>query len=206
MKRFNTTSGGFILLSSLAEALNLDSIIKINDAADVSAHRINQIQASQNLVTHFVEKSPTIRHELNGKPFLDQTNLGISISHSSTHIAVLIIQKAASCGIDIESNERQITRLARKFTTPKELSALEKIDSHNKPLLLWTLKECLFKTINTSGVDFKSHLNLISATQENEEILAVCEINHPSIKGRLFTKSFIFDNHIVTYCDTPLEK
>ena len=79
-----------------------------------------------------------------GKPYIPNTGLYLSISHSKAGVACIIAEFPV--GIDIEEISRFKPEHARKICTPAELALLEEAEDKQDFLCrLWTLKEANFK-------------------------------------------------------------
>lgn len=77
-----------------------------------------------------------------GKPFLNNLQYHISVSHAYPYI-VSLIHKSASCGIDIEKPKIQIQSIKHKFLNKKELEIAD--NDAKKLCLFWSSKEALYK-------------------------------------------------------------
>ncbi|PCH97698.1 MAG: hypothetical protein COB85_02530 [Bacteroidetes bacterium] len=106
-------------------------------------------------VDHPVE----VKHEANGKPFLDGIDYNISITHSGKFVAVLL-SKDEVPGIDIERVSEKIVRIEDKFMNDDEMksAALEREYINEHKVLVWTTKEALFKFYGEGKVIFKENL------------------------------------------------
>lgn len=92
-----------------------------------------------------------------GKPKLDDSSQHISISHSREYVAV-IASKEKIVGIDIEKTEPRIHSIAHKFINEQELLFLGDEPSTDQLILIWCMKETLFKLYGKGEVDFRKNL------------------------------------------------
>lgn len=79
-----------------------------------------------------------------GKPFLENSDLFISISHSGNFALVSVSDKLIGC--DVQKMTEYNPRIASRFYAENEFEVLEKTD--NKDMLftvMWTLKEAVLK-------------------------------------------------------------
>ena len=65
-----------------------------------------------------------ISYDNNGKPYLNNCNYNISISHTG-HFAAIIISQSHSTGIDIERITERVERVKHKFLSENELSNID---------------------------------------------------------------------------------
>ncbi len=86
----------------------------------------------------------------NGKPYLKNSPLYISISHSGDMAACAISEKFV--GIDIEKMREVNPRLINRICTDEEKTFIEHSKDKNEALLdIWTAKEAYFKITGTEN-------------------------------------------------------
>lgn len=93
-----------------------------------------------------------------GAPYLVGSEYFISVSHSSSFVAIILSDSA--CAIDIESISRDFKRVSSRYVTPSEALLLP-----NEPLLLpilWSAKEVLYKLSSLDGLDLLKDINILS--------------------------------------------
>jgi len=107
------------------------------------------------LLKHLLGKETEICYYTSGKPFLQNENFHLSISHTHGYVAV-ILGKRDEIAIDIQ----YITEKARSVRS-KFVSEEEYIDPQNELihlLLHWSAKESLYKAIGKPGIDLRKEL------------------------------------------------
>lgn len=134
-----------------------------------------------------------------GKPFLCVGKLSLSISHSKTHVAVLL-SDMCNIGVDIEQIDNRILRLASRIASPDEFPAYyNDLDDRRKAELLtalWTTKEAVYKSLNNqSEYNIFSDIKVVAYDKETfrPEVASV----KYSVELRLY--SFIHHNNICTF-------
>lgn len=94
-----------------------------------------------------------------GKPYLQDSDHYISISHSRDMVAVMA--SPGACGIDIQYKVEKIYRIAGKFCSPREKAFC---DQYADPLIafhiLWGAKEALYKAYGKKMLDFRSQIQI----------------------------------------------
>lgn len=126
-----------------------------------------------------------------GKPALKSGGF-ISITHSKAHIG-LIVSNGNAVGIDLEALRPQITTLAPKFISNRELTLFgTSLDEHTMHLI-WGAKEVLFKLYGKGELDFKKdmevapsstvHLHPIKATLRKNDCIIHAAIHHTVMNG-----------------------
>jgi phosphopantetheinyl transferase len=127
-----------------------------------------------------------------GKPFLNDKNEHISITHSHDKLAVLV-NKIENSGVDIELIRDKVRLIQHKF-----LQEREKLMANNeteKLIVFWSAKEALYKLYGLKGLDFIKHIFI-------EHIDAHRIIGKISINS--YQKSYLLnwekvDNYILVY-------
>jgi glycosyltransferase involved in cell wall biosynthesis/4'-phosphopantetheinyl transferase EntD len=91
-----------------------------------------------------------------GKPFLPKNDIFFNISHSGEMVAVIIGEQTV--GIDIQVFTPKMERVARKFMSEKDISALPKEQLLDFLHIYWAAKEALYKAYSRRELDFKEHI------------------------------------------------
>jgi phosphopantetheinyl transferase (holo-ACP synthase) len=93
----------------------------------------------------------------NAKPFLYNSPLHISYSHTED-FAAAIIHSEKPCGIDLEHIQDKMKKVSSRFLSEKELEYcaqdLEKI------CIYWCAKEAMYKLYNLKDTEFKGNLKV----------------------------------------------
>lgn len=103
------------------------------------------------LLRMMLNKKQDILYLKSGKPYLLNSKLNISISHTKGYVAV-ILAESKYLGIDIQYIAPKILNIEHKFISDKEY--INPANKLNHLLLHWAAKETLYKAIG-NGVDFK---------------------------------------------------
>ena len=115
-----------------------------------------------------------IRKDDCGKPFLIDSNVHISLSHSYP-LAGAILNLEKEVGIDIESPKEKLKNIAPKFLSQEELTAAgENLD---KLCLFWCAKEVLYKIYGRKQLIFNKHLSVTFGDGFLEGKINLAEIN-----------------------------
>jgi len=101
--------------------------------------RINQILNTRRIVKELVGENVELIQNRNGKPILLNSDHFISISNHKNIIAVMIAK--FSCGIDVESQNRNLTKIQHKFINHQDFSMF----NNNDLSKIWSGKEVLYK-------------------------------------------------------------
>lgn len=148
------------------------------------------------LLQDFTPEPFEITSNENGKPEFSGTPFQVSISQSSSLVAVLLSEQV-EVGIDIEIIREKILKLAPKFLSENELVQAE--NDLKKTCLYWSAKETLYKMYSRKNLLFIENLKVgpVGNTEKGifEGAVTVNNFN------RNFTVHFEnFDNFMLTYC------
>lgn len=122
-------------------------------------HRQQEWLAVRVLLKELIGEELLIDYRNNGAPYLPESSLYISISHTRAHAAVLL-QESPAVGIDIEYLSDRVLKIRNRFLSPSENDAIDPAHEVEHLLVHWCAKEALFKMIGRQGVDFISHLHI----------------------------------------------
>lgn len=168
------------LFHLIIDALNTSEFNKLSK-------RDKEVVATQRIIRQHYPNE-ILSYKLNKAPIL-ASGRGISISHSSDFLAILITPHAAA--VDIEKISDKTKRVAAKF-----LSIEEQKWANTKELttLCWCAKECLYKIYQNGSLNFANDLSIHS-------------INNHTIKSSIHNQEYILhyekfsDNYVVYYFD-----
>lgn len=117
---------------------------------------------SSRYLVHFLsgrEKRGKLIKDEFGKPFLEDSDHFISISHSGNMSAVVASKNKV--GIDIQKHVERITRIAHKFVNEDERLFLNEDKAYIPSLhIIWGAKESLYKAYGRQKIDFRKHLKI----------------------------------------------
>lgn len=101
-----------------------------------------------------------IKYYPSGKPYLADHSYYISISHTKGYVAV-IINESEPVAIDVESISPRIEKIQERFLSEEETNNLSEDNKLIHTILHWTGKECLFKILEESEIEFRFHLQIL---------------------------------------------
>ncbi len=104
-----------------------------------------------------VGKTPRIVYGANGKPRLQGTRLGLSISHSLPY-AALALDPSGNPGIDIEFIHPRLSKIAVRFLHESEKSFLKNGNLLEQLCVIWCCKESLYKLSGGSLTNFSQNI------------------------------------------------
>jgi 4'-phosphopantetheinyl transferase len=131
--------------------------------SEISAsHRKREWLATRALLNELISEPHHIRYHSDGRPYLENLPINISISHSFGFVAILL-HTFAIPGIDIELTSRLVGKVASRFLSPDELAACSDKTgfSNNQMLLHWCAKEAIFKMVPLSDIEFSTDIQIL---------------------------------------------
>ena len=112
----------------------------------------------------------TIQYDVNGKPHLVNSDHSISISHTKNFVAV-ILSKNGGVGIDLETIQPRIEKIAKRFVTKEEENFIEPSKRMDYQHVIWGTKEVLFKIYGKGELHFLDNIQVEKFTlSENGEL------------------------------------
>ena len=101
-----------------------------------------------------------LSHHDNGKPYLENNPVNISITHTEKYVAV-ILHEEENVGIDIESLDRDFSAVEKKALSEDEIDDLEDDEKRNEQLAIyWCAKEAVYKLLSRYNVDFAEQIEI----------------------------------------------
>lgn len=135
-----------------------------------------------------------------GKPFLIDSPLHISLSHSEDVVAAIIGK--FPIGIDIQMKVEKLYRIKNRFLSERELSEIKNIDDLELLHIYWGAKECLFKAYGRGQVDFKKQLYITPIDNRQDFLGSIDKVdcqkqfNLKSIRIGEFIMVYIIDEKL----------
>ena len=100
-----------------------------------------------------------LRKDERNRPYFDQSDYHISLSHSFPFVAAIISHKK-SVGIDLERFGRNVEKIGPRFLSAEEWNRWQ--DSHSDLTKAWTCKEAIYKAMGVPGLAFQQDIQLPS--------------------------------------------
>ena len=124
-----------------------------------SASLRRQRLAVRALLNTLFEEKVYLSHHDNGKPYLENNPVNISITHTDQFVAV-ILHEDQDCGIDIESLDRDFSAVEKKALSEDEIEDLEDEKRNEQLAIYWCAKEAIFKLLSRYNVDFAEQIEI----------------------------------------------
>ena len=118
-----------------------------------SQRRQQEWLSARLLLTLLLNKPAVVEYKKDGKPYLKNSPLNISISHTKGYVAVAICKQ--SIGIDIEQYNTRIHHISERFLHPDEHPLPYAGNDTWGLLLYWSAKESVYKCMEHPNPDFR---------------------------------------------------
>lgn len=135
------------------------------DLLDEPVKRQRERAAERLLLCHAMGRPVTLNHTEQGAPFVEGSDMNISISHTP-HLVVLAVDPKIIIGVDAEQADRaQVLRVRDKFlnSTEKQFIHPDDLAAH---VIAWTAKEAIIKAERNSALDWTNGITLDPFTSD----------------------------------------
>jgi len=119
------------------------------------------------LLKEIHQEKVEILKEENGKPYLVNSKVEISITHADDYSAVLRHEEL-ECGVDMEEVQPRITRIVNKFSSQYEQLYVTEGRERLHFTIVWCIKEAVYKWYAKGKVDFKQQIMLHPFTADKD--------------------------------------
>lgn len=183
----------------------IDELIQLTHLSDNDSNKLEkfgsesrkkEFLATRILLQQNLAPEAEIINDEHGKPYIKDSDLRISISHTKGYAAILLGTNH-ELALDLEYLSDRVNRIAPRFLSVTELS---QISPENKIIHLyqhWCAKECLIKLYGKKDVHLIREL-IISPFSPSDDYFhgQVCRANFSS---NYTFKHLQFDNHLLVY-------
>ena len=152
------------------------------------------------LLDALFEEKVYLSHHDNGKPYIENNSVNISITHTDKYVAV-ILNDIEEVGIDCESLDRDFSAVEKKALSEDELDELED-DADERRIQLaiyWCAKEAVYKKMSQYKVDFAEQIEIEAVRPRKEGELDATFINKDGYEEELSLEYMIFDRHVLVW-------
>lgn len=150
------------------------------------------------LVRELVGEKILIQKDEFGKPYLKDFPFHISVTHTNDFCAVFL-SEYQFCGIDIESTRRNLSKIYHKFVSSYEQLYVVKGNENAYYLIIWTVKEAIYKWYGKKGLDFIQNMIVHPFTLEKENGIVYYEFVFQGKKITNIAYYKIQFNHVITW-------
>ena len=203
-KQLNTAIGivGIWELSESSDQLRNKFSFSRTEKEEFSQLKIEKRKVEYLSVRLLLEKIVGRKAELNysktGKPYIKDSNLHVSISHSAELAVVFLSEKNA--GIDAENIFRNTQKAGKRYLSePEYQTAMSSKHAALARIMYWSAKEAIFKCTPEQEISFANQIKIFPFNIQNEgELSGRLETAE---KFRKFHCRYLFyGNNVIVYC------
>jgi 4'-phosphopantetheinyl transferase EntD len=132
------------------------------------------------------------------KPFLFNTDMNISITHSRDLTAIML-SKNKKIGIDLEYMSHNISKVAHKFINEDEYIVEDSKKSKFHMYIHWCAKEALYKLCDKQDINFRKNLT-IEPFEPDECGEIYGWVDNRFWHDKFLMRYFTVKNHVLVYC------
>ena len=148
------------------------------------------------LLDAMFEEKVYLSHHDNGKPYIENNAINISITHTDQSVAV-ILNEEDEVGIDCESLNRDFSAVEKKALSDEEIGDLEDEQKNEQLAIYWCAKEAIFKLTSQYDVDFAEQIQIDGFRYRNEGELSATFTDKDGYEQELNLYYFTFDRHVL---------
>ena len=152
------------------------------------------------LLNALFEEKVYLSHHDNGKPYLENNAVNISITHTEKYVAV-ILHEEEDCGIDIESLDRDFSAVEKKALSEEEIEDLEEEKRNEQLAIYWCAKEAIFKLLSRYNVDFAEQIEIERFRPRGEGELEATFIDKNEDEQDFKLEYMTFDRHVMVWVE-----
>ena len=141
-----------------------------------------------------------LAHHDNGKPYIENNSINISITHTDKYVAV-ILDENEEVGIDVESLDRDFSVVEKKALSEDEIDDLEddREEKNEQLAIYWCAKEAIFKRLSAYRVNFAEQIEVERFRPKGEGELDATFIHKDGYEEEFELEYITFDNHVLVW-------
>lgn len=150
------------------------------------------------LLDTFFEDKVYLSHHDNGKPYIENSAVNISITHTNKYVAI-ILNEEEEVGIDCESLDRDFSAVEKKALSEDEIEDLDEDKRNEQLAIYWCAKEAIYKKMSQYNVDFAEQIEIDDFRVRREGELEATFIQKDGFEEELNLQYTTFDRHVLVW-------
>ena len=150
------------------------------------------------LLNELFDEKVYLSHHDNGKPYIENNPINISITHTEKYVAV-ILHDEEEVGIDIESLDRDFTAVEKKALSEDEIDDLDDDKRNEQLAIYWCTKEAIFKLVSVYNVDFAEQIEVEHFRPKGEGELEATFVDKDEDEQEYDLEYMTFDRHVLVW-------
>ncbi len=154
--------------------------------------------AVRTLLDRLFEEKVYLNHHDNGKPYIENSSINISITHTDKYVAV-IVNDSEEVGIDCESLDRDFSAVEKKALSEDEIEDLDEDQRNEQLAIYWCAKEAVYKKMSQYNVDFAEQIEIENFRMRGEGELEATFIQKDGFEEEIHLQYMTFDHHVLVW-------
>jgi len=150
------------------------------------------------LLNEMFDEKVYLSHHDNGKPYIENNAVNISITHTDKYVAV-ILHDEEDVGIDIESLDRDFSAVEKKALSEDEIDDLSDDRKNEQLAIYWCAKEAIFKRLSVYNLDFAEQIEVEKFRPRGEGELEATFIGKDEEEEEFELEYMTFDRHVLVW-------
>ena len=150
------------------------------------------------LLDSMFEDKVYLSHHDNGKPYIENNSINISITHTEKYVAV-ILNDDYEVGIDCESLDRDFSAVEKKALSEEEIEDLDDDGRNTQLAIYWCAKEAVYKKMSQYNVDFAEQIEIDDFHVRDEGELEAVFTDKDGYEQELSLEYMTFDRHVLVW-------
>jgi len=181
----------------LSRAVNLKEVCVLKMEKMKSESHRKAFLGVRMLMQHIGYTDFDLYYSADGKPHL-KDGKNISITHSYAFSAIIVSDR--SIGIDMEMQREKVITIAEKFLEP-EFAFLDPTNLNEymqKLIVLWGVKEAVYKMVSRKGLSFKQHIEVFNFELSDKKGTAAVKFEDIEMQCPFFYEEI--EDFTLVYC------
>ena len=154
--------------------------------------------AVRTLLDRLFEEKVYLNHHDNGKPYIENSSINISITHTDKYVAV-IVNDSEEVGIDCESLDRDFSAVEKRALSEDEIDDLDEDQRNEQLAIYWCAKEAVYKKMSQYNVDFAEQIEIENFRMRGEGELEATFIQKDGFEEEIHLQYMTFDRHVLVW-------
>ena len=150
------------------------------------------------LLDTLFEEKVYLSHHDNGKPYIENSSINLSITHTAKYVAV-IYNDTEEVGLDCESLDRDCSAVEKKALSAEEIEGLDEDKRNEQLAIYWCAKEAVFKKMSQHNVDFAEQIEIDDFRLKGEGELDATFIHKDGFEEEFELQYMTFDRHVLVW-------
>ena len=154
--------------------------------------------AVRTLLDRMFDEKVYLNHHDNGKPYIENSSINISITHTDKYVAV-IVNDTEEVGIDCESLDRDFSAVEKRALSEDEIDDLDEDQRNEQLAIYWCAKEAVYKKMSQYNVDFAEQIEIENFRLRGEGELDATFTQKDGFEEEIHLQYMTFDCHVLVW-------